>query len=91
MIRSRLGVQPWPFLQVGQRVLIRAGALAGLEGILLQMRNGYRLIVSVTLLQRSVAVEIHQLNVTPIGASQHLARFSAVQSSPGSTLLDGLT
>ena len=70
IVRSRLGAQPCPFLQVGQRVLIRAGPLAGLEGILLQMRNGYRLIVSVTLLQRSVAVEIHQLNVTPIGASQ---------------------
>jgi transcription antitermination factor NusG len=50
--------QPWPFLQVGDRVRIEQGALCSLEGILLDFRGHHRLIVSVTLLQRSVAVEI---------------------------------
>ena len=80
IVRSRLGAQPWPFLQVGQRVLIRAGPLAGLEWILLQTRNSYRLIVSVTLLQRSVAVEIHQLNVTPISSWQQQTLSPAVRA-----------
>jgi transcription antitermination factor NusG len=50
--------QPWPFLQVGTRVRIGHGSLCGLEGILLDFRGHHRLIVSVTMLQRSVAVEI---------------------------------
>jgi transcription antitermination factor NusG len=58
IVGSGLQSQPWPFLQVGTRVRIEYGALCGLEGILLDFRGRHRLIVSVTLLQRSVAVEI---------------------------------
>jgi transcription antitermination factor NusG len=49
---------PWPFLRAGQRVRIRNGPLAGLEGVVLESRGSWRLVVSVCLLQRSVAVEI---------------------------------
>jgi hypothetical protein len=45
-------------MRIGDRVQIRSGPLCGLEGILLEMRQRHRLIVSVTLLQRSVAVDI---------------------------------
>src|ERR1700730_17421627 len=58
IVGSRLQSQPRPFLQLGTRVRREHGALCGLEGILLQFRGRHRLIVSVTLLQRSVAVEI---------------------------------
>jgi len=64
--KSGVVAQPWPFLQTGQWVRIEEGALSGLEGILLDFRGSCRLVVSVTLLQRSVAVEIDRLNVTPI-------------------------
>jgi transcription antitermination factor NusG len=57
-IASGLPNQPWPFLQVGSRVQIECGPLRGLEGILLEFRGTQRLVLSVTLLQRSVAVEI---------------------------------
>jgi len=63
---SRLGVEPWPFLRIGQRVRIEHGPLAGLQGILLSLKKPYRLILSVTLLQRSVAVEIAHDWVTPM-------------------------
>lgn len=63
---SGRAVQPWDFLQNGQRVRIRAGSLAGAEGILVRIRNRERLVVSVTVLQRSVAVEIDQDMVEPI-------------------------
>lgn len=58
MVASGLPNQPWPFLQVGERVQIERGPLRGLEGILLEVRGAHRLVLSVTLLQRSVAVEI---------------------------------
>ena len=47
-----------PYLEVGQRVRIEAGSLAGVEGILQSVRGANRLVVSISLLQRSVAVEI---------------------------------
>ena len=59
-------VKPWPFLQQGQRIRIEAGPLHGTEGTLLRVKNQLRLIVSVTLLQRSMAVEVDQAMVRPL-------------------------
>ncbi len=58
IVASSLPVQPWPSLKPGDRVLIESGPLAGIEGTLIGMKGQYRLVASVTLLQRSVAVEI---------------------------------
>jgi len=57
-VQSGLPRQPWPFLQIGQRVRVECGPLCGLEGILLDFKGRHRLVLSVTLLQRSVAVEV---------------------------------
>lgn len=69
VVSSGLTAQPWPFLTVGQRVRIEYGSLRGLEGFLIAVKNSHRLVVSVTLLQRSVAVEVDQDSVTPAGGS----------------------
>jgi len=58
MVESGLAVSPWPFLQVGQRVLIERGPLAGVEGILAEVKGRFRLVVSISLLQRSVSAEV---------------------------------
>jgi transcription antitermination factor NusG len=58
--------QPWPYLTAGDRVRIESGPLLGLEGILTEVRRSHRLVLSVTLLQRSVAVEIDSALVTAI-------------------------
>jgi transcription elongation factor/antiterminator RfaH len=50
--------QPWPYLEVGERVRIHTGKLAGLEGILINFKANHRVVLSVTLLQRSVALEV---------------------------------
>lgn len=60
LARSKLPCQPWPFLEIGEQVRIEHGPLCGLEGILLGFRGLHRLVLSVTLLQRSVAVQIHE-------------------------------
>jgi transcription antitermination factor NusG len=73
IVKSGLPAEPWPFLKIGQRVRIEQGSLEGIEGILLTPKNSYRLIVSVTLLQRSVAVEIDRNWVTPISSHKQLS------------------
>ncbi|PYU59533.1 MAG: NusG-like protein [Acidobacteria bacterium] len=55
MMESSLVRQPWPYLEVGQQVRIQSGALRGLVGILVALKGNYRLVLSVTLLKRSVA------------------------------------
>ena len=57
-VQSGLPRQPWPFLQIGQRVRVECGPLCGLEGILVDFKGRHRLVLSMTLLQRSVAVEV---------------------------------
>jgi len=59
-------VQPWPFLRVGQRIRLQAGPLAGAEGIFLRVKDEYHLVVSITLLQRAVAVVIEKDAVAPL-------------------------
>lgn len=55
---SAAHVEPYPFLQMGDRVRVRSGLLAGVEGILIRLRNQYRLVLSVHLLKQSAAVEV---------------------------------
>jgi transcription antitermination factor NusG len=66
VVISGAAATPWPYLAVGQRVQVREGALAGLEGILLQVKNTYRIVLSVELLRRSVAVELDRASVMPV-------------------------
>lgn len=53
------------FLSVGQRVRIRGGVLEGIEGILSAIRNEKSLVVSVDLIQKSVAIRINGFEVEP--------------------------
>src|SRR6266481_404023 len=62
-LKSGLPSQPWPFLQIGHKVRIEHGPLCGIEGILLGFKGHQRLVLSVTLLQRSVAVQVDGASV----------------------------
>jgi transcription antitermination factor NusG len=64
-IRAGLPTEPWPYLAAGQRVRVERGPLEGLEGLLIEVRKQQRIVVSVPLLMRSVAVEIERDWVTP--------------------------
>jgi transcription antitermination factor NusG len=57
-ISAQIPVEPHPFLQTGERVRIGHGVLAGVEGIVVEFKQSVRLVLSVTLLQRSVLLEI---------------------------------
>jgi transcription antitermination factor NusG len=43
--QSGLVAEPWPFLNVGERVRIQEGPLSGVEGIMLEVKNNQRVIV----------------------------------------------
>jgi len=66
MVESGTVIGPWPFLREGQFVSVERGPLSGVEGIVINLKGQYRLVVSVSLLQRSVAVEIDRDWVRPI-------------------------
>jgi transcriptional antiterminator NusG len=56
--QSELPRQPWPYYSAGQKVIIHTGPLQGVEGVLISANNRGRIIVSVELLRRSVAVDV---------------------------------
>lgn len=62
--QSKTAVQPYPFLKAGQTMRVTAGPLAGVRGTLVEVKSVARLVLSVTLLQRSVLVEIDRNWVT---------------------------
>ncbi|RMD65426.1 UpxY family transcription antiterminator [Candidatus Parcubacteria bacterium] len=67
MMEKHLRYDPHPYLTEGMRVRVKRGALAGAEGILIAKRAHYRLVISVDLIQRSVAVDIDSADVEPLG------------------------
>jgi len=79
IVGARLHAEPWPYIRVGERVRIEYGPLTGLEGVLLGLKKPYRLVVTVSLLQRSVAVEIDRDWVTPIRSSSLTTLAAAVE------------
>jgi len=63
LVETQLRVEPHPFLKVGDRVRVKSGPLAGLEGLLVRKKNQYRLVLSIELLQQSVAAEVDDYQV----------------------------
>jgi transcription antitermination factor NusG len=67
-------LEPHPFLEVGDRVRVRSGMLEGLEGLISRCKNERRLIVPISLINQSVAVEIDVQLLEPLsdqGTSHH--------------------
>jgi transcription antitermination factor NusG len=65
ILRSGLAAEPCPFLREGQPIRVRRGALEGLEGILVKKKSEWRMVVSITMLHRSLSVEIDREWITP--------------------------
>jgi transcription antitermination factor NusG len=57
---------PWPYPRAGERVRIEHGAMAGVEGVLIREKRPWRVVVSVELLRRSVAVEIDREMISAV-------------------------
>ena len=84
LIDSGLTAEPWPFLRVGNWVRIENGPLQGVEGVLLNFKKQQRLVVSVSILQRSVAVEIERGWVLPMSSAPGPLKRRGMNSEIGS-------
>ena len=67
-VETTLAVEPCPFLRCGDRVRVISGPLAGIEGSLIRKKTSFRLVLSVSLLERSVAVEVDSVDVERLPA-----------------------
>jgi transcription antitermination factor NusG len=81
-VTSDLRVGPHPFLRCGDRVRVKAGPLAGIEGILIRKRGSIRLILSAELLQKSIAVEVDTFSVEPLQPGNPAAPMSSPRPLP---------
>ena len=86
VLESGVAAQPWPYLKVGESVRIETGPLEGLLGIVTRIKNSYRLVVSVSLLMRSVSVELDSSWIKPIAqlkaTPQDPVRESTIVATP---------
>ena len=76
--KSGLSTMPWPYLEVGEAVRIEDGPLRGMNGIIVKIKSGLKLVLSVSLLQRSVAVEVDRSWVSSV----HPARPVTIEARP---------
>ena len=84
MVENGVAVEPHAFLRCGDRVRIKSGGLAGIEGILVRKTNSLRLILSAELLERSISVEVDADNVEPILKPASMA--AAIVTAPATVL-----
>jgi transcription antitermination factor NusG len=67
VVESPMNAEPHPYLKCGDRVRVTAGPLRGLEGLLVRKKNWCKLLLSVEMLQRSVAVEVDATMIQRVG------------------------
>ena len=67
-LRSGVGqrkIEPHPYLVVGERVRIKAGAMLGMEGVLVREKNRSRIVIAIEAIRQSVAVEVDAVDLEP--------------------------
>jgi transcription antitermination factor NusG len=67
ILGSHAAVEPHPYLAHGDRVRVKSGVLAGLEGVLIRKKNLAHLVISMQMLGRSAAVEVEMSNIERLG------------------------
>jgi transcription antitermination factor NusG len=58
-------VEPHPYLKVGEKVRVKSGVMAGVEGILIRKKNEFRVVLSLDAIMQSVAVEVDADDLEP--------------------------
>jgi transcription antitermination factor NusG len=63
---TQTGILPHPYLKIGRRVRVCSGPMVGLEGLLVRKRDRFRVVLSIELIMRSVAVEVDESDLEPV-------------------------
>jgi len=64
-------INPHPYLVVGERVRINAGPLAGMEGVLIRKKNSFRVVLTISMIMQSIAVELDIDHLEPAKPTLH--------------------
>jgi transcription antitermination factor NusG len=62
-LRRGVRAEPHPYLTAGRRVRVRSGPLTGAEGILVRRKDRFRVVLSLDLIMRAVAVEVDEVDI----------------------------
>ena len=65
-LSADLRPQPHPYLRQGKKVRVKSGPLMDAEGIMVRRKEGFRLVLSVDLVMRSVMLEVDEADVEPL-------------------------
>ena len=69
LLASGRPLLPWPYLRIGEKVVIREGQFASLRGVVVRAKDCWRVVVSVDALNCSVSIEVDADLVAPETAS----------------------
>lgn len=90
IIANAVPFAPHAFLDVGQRVRILGGSLAGVEGVLAAINGDQSLVVSVELIRRSLAIRIEGYRVEPVAGSRRPSQTNTMPAAPDSSISAGI-
>jgi len=65
-LTAGLRPQPHPYLREGKKVRVKSGPLADAQGIMIRRKDGFRLVLSIDLLMRSVLLDVDEADVEPL-------------------------
>jgi len=74
-------IEPHPYLVVGQKVRISNGPFLGLEGVLLRKKNVFRVILTLSIIMESVALELDACDVIPVGPTSKVGGLPSVAAA----------
>ncbi|MEE8190280.1 MAG: UpxY family transcription antiterminator [Candidatus Scalindua sediminis] len=66
IIESKVKLDPFPYLKKGTRVRVKSGPLKGVEGILIERKGSYKIVIRIDLLQRGAAAEVYIADIESI-------------------------
>jgi transcription antitermination factor NusG len=73
-LRSGLGqrkIEPHPYLVIGERVRIKCGPMAGMQGVLVRRKSNFRVVLALDVIMRCVAVEVDADDLEPASLMQN--------------------
>jgi transcription antitermination factor NusG len=74
-------IEPHPYLVAGEKVRVTAGPMAGLEGVLVRRKNTFRVVVTLSVITQSAAVELEITDIEPVKAVPRLITLSALEAA----------
>jgi transcription antitermination factor NusG len=66
IMETEVQLDPFPYLKKGRMVRVKSGPLKGLEGILVERKGHYKLVIQIDLLQKGAAAEVYISDIEPI-------------------------